>query len=163
MTKTALLIIDVQKGFLNRTTKHIPKLIEKLIDSEKYSLICATRFLNHNSSPFVKWMGWRRFFDANDTDLVFSCPDPIRIFDKQTYNSLTPDVLSTLQDQKISNIHLCGIDTNMCVFVTASHIFEGGIFEPFVLSQYCASHSGKKYHEAGLMLLEKAIGKDHIL
>jgi len=165
MTKTALLIVDVQKGFLNETTKHIPSLVEELISSQNYSLICATRFINHNNSPFVKWMGWKRFLktETNDIELAFSCPNSVHIFDKTTYSSLTPHLLEILQEQDIDKIYLCGMDTNMCVFMTASNIFEHGIYEPFVLSKYCSSHSGEEFHEAGLMLLEKAIGKDHIL
>ena len=37
---SALLIIDVQNGYINQHTKHIPAFVEK--EQEKYELVCAT-------------------------------------------------------------------------------------------------------------------------
>jgi len=43
-SKTALLIVDLQKGFINEHTAHIPALVQELIPS--YQTIFATRFYN---------------------------------------------------------------------------------------------------------------------
>jgi hypothetical protein len=44
MTKTALLVVDVQKGFINEHAAHIPDLVQGLIPH--YQTIFATRFYN---------------------------------------------------------------------------------------------------------------------
>ena len=41
---SCLLIIDVQKGFINKHTKHIPKLVED--EQNKYENVYITQFFN---------------------------------------------------------------------------------------------------------------------
>ena len=160
---TALLIVDVQNGFVNDHTNHIPPLIEQLQSQDIYRAICATQFHNGSHSPFVNWLGWEGLMDKESSKLAFKPLSQTLIVSKNGYYSATAEVLSFFDKHKIKKVHICGIDTNMCVFVTAAGLFEQGVYEPFVLSKYCASHSGKEYHDAGLMLLGKAIGKHHIL
>ena len=45
--------------------------------------------------------------------------------------------------------------------MTAVDLFQNG-FRPVVLADACASHAGPDYHEAGLRLLERLIGRRQI-
>jgi nicotinamidase-related amidase len=159
-----LLIIDVQKGFINEHTKHIPEQINSLQNNSLYKAVFASRFINVKASPFRRWMNWERFSrNSEDSELAFDVSKRVKIFEKYTYSCLTKDLLEGIEHYQLQEMHLCGLDTNMCVFITATRLFEEGLCMPVVLKNYCASHSGKAYHEAGLICLSKAIGKDLIL
>ncbi|OKH33496.1 hypothetical protein NIES2119_23265 [[Phormidium ambiguum] IAM M-71] len=41
-----LLIVDLQCGFINQFTHHIPKRISRLIGKDEYAPLLFTRFLN---------------------------------------------------------------------------------------------------------------------
>lgn len=161
---TALVIVDVQKGFINEHTSHVVPLVESAQEDSLYSLICATQFVNSPSSPYVRWMSWARFQPENayDIDLAFNLKKDAHTFQKQTYYAPS-ELFDVFDEKEIRKVHICGIDTNMCVFATAIQLFDGGVFEPFVLTNLCASHSGEHYHKEGVKMLEKAIGNNHLI
>ena len=41
-----LLVVDVQRGFLNEFTHHIPERVVRLIQSNKYDPVLFTQFIN---------------------------------------------------------------------------------------------------------------------
>lgn len=161
--RTALLIIDVQAGFYNAECAPALEEIKRLLAEAPYDLYLATIFENHPESAFVKWMNWSQCMPGSDACNLLVEDSRIKVFKKNTYGSLDQPVLEALQDANIDRVYLCGFDTNMCVFATATQFFDDGRIEPFVLSKACSSHSGQEYHEAGLKLMAKAIGQDHIL
>jgi nicotinamidase-related amidase len=57
-------------------------------------------------------------------------------------------------------IHLCGFDTEACVYKTALDLVEVGV-RPVVLKDYCHS-SDEQMHNMGLKILEKNIGKRNV-
>lgn len=158
---TALLIVDVQRGFINQHTEHIPDKIEAL--QTRYDHVIATRFYNAPDSAFRRLLHWDRMAqDSEEFALAFQPTDGAAIIDKDRYSCISEEFLKHLRADDIRTIHIVGIDTNMCVSVCATDIFQTHKFRPVVLSDYCASHSGPSYHEYGLQLLQKAIGKDQI-
>jgi hypothetical protein len=46
--------------------------------------------------------------------------------------------------------------------MTAAEMFESDI-RPLVLTRYCGSHDGEKYHNAGLVSMEHLIGPDFLI
>ena len=54
-----LVIIDVQLGFINDETGHIPERVERL--QREFETVFATRFENPEGSPFRKLKGLVRF------------------------------------------------------------------------------------------------------
>ncbi len=63
---SCLLVVDVQKGFINDNSKHIPALIEKV--QNDYDYLIATQFHNPDVSEKVRTR-CNAGFDANHTDL----------------------------------------------------------------------------------------------
>lgn len=159
--QTALLIVDVQKGFINEQTQHIPPLINSIQTS--YSHIIATRFYNEMGSAYRKLLHWHRFDkDSEDFSLAINLKENTLIVDKNRYSVLTALAVQYLRDNLIDTVHIAGIDTNACVMVAATELFETHHIRPIVLSKYCASHSGEKYHQAALDLIEKLCGREQI-
>ncbi len=154
---TALLICDVQKGFVQDSMAHLPDAARHL--QKLYPCVIATRFYNEPGSPFRRWSKWGRFAkESDDFSLAFEPLESTHVLDKAGYSCVTPAFLSLLDKYHIDTVHIMGADTNMCVFITASDLFQGGRFRPVVLLPYCASHSGAEYHEAAIKLLEKSVG-----
>lgn len=58
MTNNALLIIDVQKGFINEYTRELPGKIEKL--QNNYANVYAMQFINLEDSMFRKQLNWHK-------------------------------------------------------------------------------------------------------
>ena len=69
MTNNALLIIDVQKGFINEYTRELPGKIEKL--QNNYANVYAMQFINLEDSMFRKQLNWHKLsLNTQDTELA---------------------------------------------------------------------------------------------
>lgn len=159
--KKCVLIIDVQKGFINESTKHIPKLVEKI--QEEYEYVYVTKFFNKEKSFYRKLIKWNRFYkNSEDFELAFSPVDRAIIIDKSIYSCVSTSFLQKLNDQGIDEIDLCGVDTDICVTKCAVDLFEAEII-PRVLSEYCASHAGSETHFFAIGVLARFIGRDQVI
>ena len=144
--KIALLIIDVQKSAVGNSD--LPRRIEVLQD--QYQYIFVSQFQNKNS-PLPKIMNWSGY---DDESLAFTPSSKAILFKKTGYSSYLPEM------KNFSEIHLCGFDTDACIYKTAMDLIENGI-RPIVLKNYCFSEN-KIFHEMGLKLLTRNIGKENI-
>lgn len=157
MTATAdpvLIVIDVQRGFVNDATRHVPARVTAL--QHRYGRVIATRFVNPPGSQHRRLIGWQRFAPGSgDTALAFEPAAHVRITDKTTYSCLTGDCRALLAG--CDEVHLCGIATDNCVLASAIALFEAGL-RPVVLEDACASHAGADYHAWGLRILRRLIG-----
>lgn len=159
-----LLVVDLQKGFINDYTRHIPARVNELIERQEFAPILFTRFVNTEGSPFRRFVGWHDCATSPDTDLV---PEISRhaqeehTFSKPGYAGI-PEALATyLQDHRFERVHIVGIDTDMCVLKVALDIFDLNI-EPVILVDCCASTAGLQSHLAGLAVLARNIGADKL-
>ncbi len=158
--KSCLLIVDVQNGFINESTKHIPPLIESA--QRKYDYVVATRFFNPDNSFFRTLIKWNRFAPGSDDVLLaFDPRKDALIIDKPTYTCVSESFVGWINDRGISVVYVCGIDTDICVTKCAVDLFEHGI-EPVVLSELCASCAGENAHKNALSTLKRYIGESQI-
>ena len=106
---------------------------------------------------------WNRFsLGSDDFELAFEPTSSVRIIDKPIYTCVNPKFLAMLEDLGISDIHIAGIDTDICVTKCAVDMFERGL-TPSVLAKYCASHAGPELHSAALRIIARFIGKGQII
>ncbi len=161
MSGKTLIVVDVQSGFVNGHTRHIVPAVERL--QAGYDRIYATRFVNAPASPWRRFMDWRRFAEGSaDAELAFRPAAHAVIVEKHVYSCVNDALLRDLRDRGTTEVSLCGIDTDACVLVSAVDLFQNGI-RPVILADACASHAGPEYHEAGLRLLERLVGKRQIV
>ena len=160
-THTALLVVDVQSGFVNPGTCHVIPEIEQLLG--QYTHVIATRFFNPPGSNFRHLLHWERFDQQGaDFPLAIELPRDATVIDKPEYTCVTPAFLELLRRREVTEIHVCGIDTDICVTKCAVDLFEAG-FRPVVLGFACASNGGEEYHEAALKILRRYIGGEQVL
>lgn len=156
-----LIIIDVQKGFVNDATRHLPDRIQDL--QAGYESVIATRFVNPDGSAHRRLMGWTRFApDSADADLAFAAKTGALIIDKASYTGNETELLERLQVMGAADVHLCGIATDNCVLAIAVALFEAGL-RPVVLADYCGSHAGAEHHDWGLKILRRLIGEAQVV
>ncbi|MEW5896639.1 MAG: isochorismatase family cysteine hydrolase [Nanoarchaeota archaeon] len=161
--KTALLVMDMQKGFMNKYTLPLIPKIKKLIAEEIFDYVIFTRFVNTPASPYVRLIGFKGMLTEQDTALVPKLEENASfIFQKHTYTPFTSQLNRFLQEKKITRIYFAGVDTNACVLKGAVDAFEKG-YIPLVLAEYCASHSGEQFHALALENLKRLIGVKQVI
>jgi nicotinamidase-related amidase len=155
-----LLVVDVQNGFINPFTQHIPDRIRRLIDTADYGPILFTRFVNSGDSPYRRLLRWDACSEPPDTELVpalASVPCPSDVYAKHGLTGVPAELADRLRQDRIQQISVAGIDTDMCVLKIAMDVFDLGI-EPVILVDCCASTAGLQAHLAGLAILSRNIG-----
>ena len=157
----ALLIVDVQNGFVNNKTKHIPALVEKL--QYDYDMVIASRFINLQNSPYRRLIKWNHLSpETDEIELAFKPKKGTVIIDKYIYTCINESFLQLLKENEIDAVDICGIDTDICVTKCAVDLFERDI-TPYVLKDYCATHADADIQEAALIILARYIGKSQII
>lgn len=165
-----LIVVDLQNGFVNKNSEHVVGPIVSFVSNWLVAggKVVATRFINEPNSAWERLIHWHRLRESPEIDLrvefteAFQDEEHVRVFDKTSYSSLTPQVVEILRDTATTNVFICGIATDGCVLKTAVDVFELGL-KPIVISDLCASHAGEDVHEAGLLLISRFIGRDQVV
>lgn len=159
-----LLVVDVQCGFINEFTHHIPQRIVSLLHSKEYAPVLFTRFINASEGPYQKFLNWYSCEDESETSIAPELESFVNsdlVFSKSGLCGMPDELIKYLHQQDINKIFLVGIDTDMCVLKIAMDIFDMGI-EPIVLTDCCASTAGLQAHLAGLAVLSRNIGAQRL-
>ena len=163
-----LLVIDIQNGFQrNNETKDNAAKIAELIESDFFNKIIATKFVNKPDSPYYQWLHWTRLVDKPDIEMLDALKTKSTfILEKNYYNCERDSLVSALKGCNNGIIpeivFICGTDTDCCVQINATTLFEMGI-HPIVLVDYCASNGGPESHKAGLMVMRRTLGQKHLI
>jgi nicotinamidase-related amidase len=155
-----LLVVDVQNGFINEFTRHIPARVARLIETGSFEPVLFTRFVNTPGSPYQRLLEWHGSAKPPETEIAselaaFASDD--NVFAKHGLTGMPEELSDRLQRDGIDEIDVVGIDTDMCVLKIAMDLFDAGI-EPVVLVDCCASTAGLQAHLAGLAILSRNIG-----
>ena len=160
-----LVVVDMQKGFLNQHSNRIVANVKALIrECNELSIpVIFTRFFNLSGSPYETLLGWKDHHANGETDIVDElAPCVETVIDKNFYTSLTSQFIELINKHDWRTILICGVATESCVLKTAVDAFESGL-HPIVISDCCASERGDEFHQAGLKILPRFIGKDQVM
>ena len=162
MTASQLLIIDVQTGFINEWTAHVPDARRFVagqlrsgpghapLQSAEVTLPQADRLerlLSRLGRHAARLRAPAGRHDYRQVDLQL-----------RKRRLLSIACAATV----IARVHLCGIGTDSSVLMSAVDLFQAGI-EPVVLAHACASVSGHVDHQAGLQILRRLIGEKQVI
>lgn len=138
----ALLVIDVQNGFIKEECKDLPKKIREHLLAEDYEHILFSKFVNTKDSNFVKLLDWTKLFGPPETDIVPELAEfarPECVFEKSTYSAFkSAALIAYLQEAGIEQLDMCGIESDGCVLATAYEGFDLG-YEVIVLRELMRS------------------------
>lgn len=162
----ALLVIDLQKYFINENTKFLPGRIADFIEKHRFDYTVFFQYFNTPNSNFVKIHHWNNMFGSPETDIVDELSQYLtgnNLFRKFSFSVFKAEGFNEfIKSNSIQELFLCGIDTDACVLLSEMEAFERG-FDAKVVEDLCGSHSGFEYHQKAIDLLEKNIGKQAVI
>ncbi|GGN41208.1 hydrolase [Streptomyces fuscichromogenes] len=165
---TALLVIDVQQGFVNRHSRGVLPAIARLVEGWRAAgaPVVFTLFHNAPGSPYETITGWTRLRSPEEqalaAELAPFADTAAAIIDKDQASVFTPAGAQLIRDAGWTDLVLCGIDTDACVYDSARDAYHHG-FRPWIVTDACASTGGPQYHDAALLMAARNIGTDHLL
>lgn len=156
-----IIIIDMQKGFIKESNKHLIEKINSYLSKNKFDNIYLTKCINDNDSPYQKILKWNGMTNFDDQQLVINYPNNAKIITKNCYGISYKDI-KMFKKLGITEIEICGTDTDACVYAIAFNLFDNGI-KPIILSDLCASSSrNQNIHNNAIELLKRQFGNENI-
>ena len=93
--------------------------------------------------------------DTDICDNLFQFVQKNTIFQKDTYSAFkSKQFRDYLKKNSITELTLCGFDTDACILATAYEGFDLG-YTIHILNELTASHSGEDYRKFGLGIINK--------
>jgi nicotinamidase-related amidase len=121
-SKSVLVVVDVQNGFVSEKSAHIVSAIADLVTQWTCLGLpyVMTRFVNQPGSPFETILDWHRLQGPPETEVVPELqgliPGAVAVLEKPIYSLFTEEGTALLQAHGWQNIVLAGIATESCVF-----------------------------------------------
>lgn len=164
---TALLVIDVQQGFVNQHSRGVIPAVVRLVKGWQAAgaPVVLSRFHNEPGSPYETITGWTRLRTPEEQALVSDLHpyiDDATVIDKAQASVFTPEGAQLIRDAGWSDLVLCGIDTDACVYDSAVAAYQSG-YRPWIVTDACASSGGAQYHDAALLLAARNIGDSQLV
>lgn len=159
--KSLLLVIDLQKSFINENTKYLIDRINNLVNSSMYDYVIFTKFINKIDSIWVKKLNYIGCLSDKDREIVLDTKDKM-ILEKDVYTAYSKKLVDYIKSNNIDVIYLCGIDTECCVLKTAFDLFENG-YDVKVLKDYSGSTHGMESNNYILDVIGRSIGRDNVI
>jgi nicotinamidase-related amidase len=164
----ALVVVDVQNGFVNhhseRAVPVIAALAQRWLNAGRP--VVLTRYHNHPGSPFERYFSWTRLQGPPETDIVPALialvPDAHAVIDKRGYTLFTPEAEKLIAKEGWTDLVFCGIATESCVLKSATDAFEHG-YAPWLVTDASASDAGPAVHDAGLLVARRLIGPGQLI
>jgi nicotinamidase-related amidase len=165
---TALLVIDVQQGFVNRNSRGVLPAVVQLVEGWRVAgaPVVFTRFHNTPGSPYETITGWTRLRSPEEQALADELAPftdaAATVIDKDQASVFTAEGAQLIRDAGWTDLVLCGIDTDACVYDSARDAYHNG-YRPWIVTDACASTGGAQFHEAALLMAARNIGANHLV
>lgn len=165
---SVLVVVDVQRGFVNRHSEHVVPTVVRLVEGWTAASmpVVFTRFENVPGSPYERLSDWTHLRTSEEQALIDELEPYARsaagIVDKSVSSALTADLQQLVAEHGWTDLVLCGIDTDSCVYDTAVAVYHAGL-RPWIVTDACASTGGSEFHEAALLLARRNIGTSQLL
>ncbi len=168
MGRTALVVVDVQNGFIREPSKPVVPVIAEFTHRWQAAggATVFSRYINYPGSQFERLIGWSAVATSPEIDIVDQLQPAVSlatlVVDKPGYTVFTPEGLAGIRAGGWTDLLICGIATESCVCKTAVDAFELG-FTPWVLTDASASHAGQEAQDAGLLVIRRFIGAGQMI
>ena len=160
-TKSILLIVDLQRGFITEKTQKVIGVVENAVNTLEYDVCVYSKFYNNEETSFSRILNWDRFQSIEEQEIVLPRVNGNVIVSKNTYSAVTKELKQLIEKNKIERVYLCGIDTDSCVLATAFELFDNGV-EPVIIIDGCASTAGDEYHHAAEIIMKRSFGRENV-
>lgn len=162
--RTALIIIDIQKGFINENTEHLVDKIVDFVKKNDLDLVIGTRYINNNCTACHIFEGWDDCWEGSESAELVPEIENIcdEIIDKHTYSCWSKEFKSILKKHGIEKLIFCGVNTGCCVLASVFDAYDE-LWDINVVESLCGSTSGSSSNKAGIQILRECITKDRVI
>ncbi|MES3031688.1 MAG: isochorismatase family protein [Patescibacteria group bacterium] len=153
--KRALILVDIQEGFVKKEKSRIIKNLGFLLKQQKYDLYVEVTFHAEKGSLWDKQTKWTFPYEPTMSEVLdlLKGKKVIKVI-KETRSPFKGDVRlnSALKKSKIEEVHIVGFDSSDCVFATAQEAFDLGFFT-YVIEECTGASQGEKIHKSAIGIL----------
>lgn len=162
--KTALIIIDMQKGFINENTKHLIPKIVNFVKEKDFDLVIGTRYINTCYTACHIYEGWNDCWEGSESaELVPEIESLCDVVvDKHEFSCWGSLLKSVLKKYGIEKLVFCGVNTGCCVLASVFDAYDE-LWDVTVVESLCGSTSGSSSHEAGIQILRECITQSRVI
>lgn len=162
--KNALVIIDVQNGFINENTANIPDSILNYVNSNHFDTIITTAYVNNKNTACYIFEHWKECMEGTeDAKVVKQLSDISDItFNKSKYSFWNKEFIEYIRSNNIDRLYLCGVNTGCCVLHSAFDAYND-LQDIVVVEDLCGSSNGQSSHNAGIQVLQECITKQRVI
>lgn len=165
-TKRILVIIDMQKGFMNQHTQHLADRIRQYAFKNRnfFKYIITTKYINHEGTACYQFEKWYKcMHDTEEAGLVPEVEELSAInVEKDKYSCYNTDFQNLLKGLHLNEVYLCGVNTGCCVLHSAFDMYND-LISCYVIEDLCGSTSGPDSHKAAIKVLSECITKDRVI
>ena len=162
--KKALIIIDMQKGFINENTEHLIDKIEEFAIKGNFHYIIGTRYINSELTACYKFEGWKDCMLGSEESHIVTKLSRIcdEVVDKNKYSCWNEDFKDILKEEEIDQLVFVGVNTGCCVLASVLNAYDD-VYDVVVIKDLCGSTNGLDAHIRGLQVLEDCITKERVI
>lgn len=164
--RKALVVIDMQEGFINNNTRNLVGRMNKFIDEHKngFEVIIATQYVNHEKTPCYIFEGWKDCMkgtkEANVIDSVLHRVDCV--IEKDVYSCWNDKLVDILRKHNTDKVYFIGVNTGCCVLHSAFDAYND-LQDCAVIEDLCGSTSGLNSHRAAIQVLRECITEQRVI
>lgn len=159
--KSLLLVIDLQNGFINEKTEELSEKVNSLLDEKKFDDVVFTRYINSEDNVCYKRLNYKECMTEESKAITIDTRG-YKVIDKEGYTAVVEELKTYIKENNISEIYVCGIDTECCVLKTVYDLFEQD-YDVYVLKDYCGCMAGNQANQNALELLKRNIGYNKVI
>lgn len=161
--KTALVIIDMQKGFVNEHTLGLSERIVDFANNGKFNLVIGTRYVNNENTACHIYEGWNDCWEGSDEAELIESVDAVCdvVLSKSTFSCWNNAFKKVLRYFGIDKLVFCGVNTSCCVLASAFGAYDD-VYDITVIEDLCGSTTGVDSHENGIRVLKECITKSRV-
>lgn len=168
-----LIIVDMQKGFINNNNKFLVKSINTLLEKwgGEFDEIFATKFINHPSSQYVEHLEWNKMQRSELSEFANELPSRAKVIEKETYGlkdrMFVGNKFKYGKSEFVSNkdeVYICGTDYDACVLAIGYQFFDHGFQPHFIMD--CIGSASKTPCISKLHFIkncERIFGKNSVI
>ncbi|MCC9312354.1 cysteine hydrolase [Kitasatospora sp. RB6PN24] len=166
--RAVLVVVDVQAGFINDHSRIVVSGIVDLVRAWQSAglPVVVAQFRNPAGSPYEVITGWTKLRSADERALAPEleplASGAVAVIEKTGSSILTSEFEELVRTAGWTDIVLCGIDTDSCVYDSAVATYQHG-YRPWLVTDACASSGGAQFHDAALMLARRNIGATQLI
>ena len=121
MGRRVLLMIDMQKGFIQKPTEKAVQFVEQLLQKERFDLIIQSRWENYMGSRYEEDLGYQAVGNSSETEMCFPNHTD-HVITRTCYSCWGEKFKRLLRED--DEIFVVGVETDACVMATLFSLWD---------------------------------------